>query len=79
MSTTQARQNGSLITLCEGDGLPWMLVCETHDGYCCEFETKTEAIRFRSSPIDWCEQCASEARPVNVTDEAWASLQWEKD
>jgi hypothetical protein len=36
-----------------------MLVCETHD-YCCEFPTKREAVYFRSSPIDWCEDCANE-------------------
>ena len=59
-TTTKARQTGALITLCEGDDLPWMLVCETHDGICCEFETKREAIYFRSSPADWCEKCGCE-------------------
>lgn len=52
----KARQTGTHITLCEGDDLPWMLIREEHDG-CCEFETKREAISFRSSPLDWCEGC----------------------
>jgi hypothetical protein len=57
MSTTRARQTGTLVTLCCGDDLPWMLVCEQHE-YCCEFDTKRGALLFRSSPIDWCEDCA---------------------
>jgi hypothetical protein len=60
-NTTRARQTGTLVTLTEGDDLPWMLTCETHE-LCCEFETKREAIDFRSSPIDWCEECGRTAR-----------------
>lgn len=57
-TTTKARQTGTLVTLDTGDDLPWMLVCEDHD-LCCEFETKREAVYHRSSPIDWCEECAN--------------------
>jgi len=58
MITTKARQTGTLVTLEIGDDLPWMLVCEDHK-LSCEFETKREAIYFRSSPINWCEECAN--------------------
>ena len=60
-NTTKARQTGTLVTLSEGDDLPWMLTCEEHSG-CCEFESKRQAIYFRSSPIDWCEWCADNWR-----------------
>lgn len=61
MSTTKARQTGTYVTLCEGDDLPWMLSCESHQ-LCCEFGTKREAIYFRSSPADWCEDCMKEVK-----------------
>lgn len=54
--TTRARSTGTYVTLCEGDDLPWMLVCEAHH-YCVEFQTKTEARAHRSEPEGWCEDC----------------------
>ena len=37
--TTRARATGTLVTICAGDDLPWMLICEEHGG-CCEVHTK---------------------------------------
>ncbi len=54
--TTRARSTGTLVTLCEGDDLPWMLICEEHAG-CMEFHTKREAQSARSAPDEWCEWC----------------------
>lgn len=54
--TTRARSTGTLVTLCEGDDLPWMLICEEHAG-CMEFQTKREALSARSEPDNWCEWC----------------------
>ena len=54
--TTRARSTGTLVTLCEGDDLPWMLICEEHAG-CMEFETKAEAQAHRPHPDTWCEWC----------------------
>jgi hypothetical protein len=55
-NTTRARSTGTLVTLCEGDDLPWMLICEEHAG-CMEFQTKREAQSARSEPDNWCEWC----------------------
>lgn len=54
--TTRARKTGTLVTLCKGDDLPWMLICEEHSG-CCEFETKREALWHRADPESFCEWC----------------------
>lgn len=59
MTTTKARQTGTLITMTVGDTESWMLTCEKHD-VCCEFYTKREARSFAASPIDWCEGCGDE-------------------
>jgi len=55
-NTTRARSTGTLVTLCEGDDLPWMLICEKHAG-CMEFQTKREALSARPEPDNWCEWC----------------------
>ena len=54
--TTRARATGTLVTICAGDDLPWMLICEEHGG-CCEVHTKREALWHRSAPDEWCEWC----------------------
>jgi hypothetical protein len=58
MQKTKARETGTYVYLMEGDDLPWMLVCDAHD-MCCEFDTKAQAIDFRSAPTQWCEDCAN--------------------
>lgn len=68
---TKARQTGTYVWMEEGDDLAWMLTCEEHD-LCCEFDTKREAVSFRSSPIDWCEECA------DADNESWIPRGWSK-
>lgn len=68
MTTTKARQTGTHVTLEAGNarfgGRYWMLICDEHAEYC-DFKTKRQAIHFRSSPIDWCEECRDNWRNTN--------------
>lgn len=57
---SKARQTKTLVVICDGENdAPFMLVCDKHN-LTLDCENITQAKLFASSPIDWCEDCATE-------------------
>lgn len=63
MTTTTNRETKTQIEMWQ-DSEGWTLNCADHD-QCCEFDTKREALEFRSAPSNFCSDCADIVNRAN--------------
>jgi hypothetical protein len=67
VQTRRNRQTGTLIDVIDrrddhDGGGDWETICVEH-GTVCSHETRSLALYFAPSPLDWCETCMEEAGP----------------